>query len=198
MTTIYRNYSIARLGDKFVAKSSDDDCLLISTDQRRLHSAIDALWDSLEMGIEPNWFAGSTAIDLDSFGPESAPSSSDPPTKVRKISCPLFLASAVAVSAPLSYFMEIEKAHARIDVLLTIGVCAVAVAFGKKFALMATFVATIVFNFFAVEPLLSFTVPTFDEAILFLMNLIASWGIPELLKLRDWLGTLVKDRTPGT
>ncbi|MGX9944818.1 DUF4118 domain-containing protein [Bradyrhizobium denitrificans] len=199
MTTIYRNYRISKLGDQFVAQSVDDDCLLISTSQRRLNAAIDDLWSSLERGAEPAWFTGSSAIDVDTFGPESAASETDPPAaNTWTISYPLFLASAVLVSAPLSYFMALKHIPARIDVILAIGVVAVSVAFGKRFALMASVISAFVFNFFAIEPLLSFSIPTFEETIFWVVNVAASWGIPELIKLRDYLGSRVKDRTPRT
>jgi K+-sensing histidine kinase KdpD len=199
MTTIYRNYVVARVGDKFVAKSPDDECLLVSSQQQRLHAAIDDLWDSLEKGGEPAWFSGSSAIDLDTFGPEAVPSSSDPPEStprpVLRISYVAFVATAVAVSAPVSYFMETMCWPMRVDVLLTLGVCAVAVAFGRRYALIAAGIAAVVFNFCAVEPLLAFTVPTTSEIVLMAFNLIAALGIPELLKLRCLQAAQGKGRT---
>lgn len=200
MTTIYRNYRIAKLGDQYVAQSGNDEVLLISKDRRRLTIAIDDLWTSLELGVEPNWFSGNSAIDLDTFGPESAASETDPPARRldRKISCPAFIFSALVVSAPLSYFMAIEKVPTRIDVMLTIGICAVAVAFGQKFALLACMISAVVFNFFAVEPLLEFQFPTIDEALFSLMNLAMTWGIPKLFKLRDYLDSRGTDQTRDT
>src|SRR5436189_277931 len=119
----YRLYVVRRTGATFSAESadgerfkirstnrvrltraSDDECLLISTDRCRLNSAIDNLWDSLERGVEPAWFSGSSAIDLDTFGPETAAFGTAPPVlKSRTVSVPVFLLSAAMVSAPLSY-----------------------------------------------------------------------------------------------
>jgi K+-sensing histidine kinase KdpD len=187
MTTIYRNYQIAKVGDLYVAKDTDDECLLVSSDQQRLNAAIDDLWKSLERGVEPAWFSGSSAINLDTFGPESAPSDTDPPAPRRQkriVSYPMFCLTALLVSAPLSYFMETLAFHKRVDVMLAIGVCAVAVAFGRRFALMASVISALVFNFFVVEPLLAFTVPTWSEVAFLAMNVGASLGIPKLLNLR--------------
>jgi K+-sensing histidine kinase KdpD len=202
MTTIYRNYMIARLGDKFVARSTDDECLLVSTSQQRLNSAIDDLWDSLERGREPAWFTGSSAIDLDTFGPEAAPSSSDPPPNPTeggwKISYTTFSLSAVAFSLPLSYLIQTTWWPNRVDCMMTVGVCAVAVAFGRRFALLAALIATLEFNLVAVPPILEFSIPTFSEFGLVVMNLVAAIGIPELLKLRCLQAVPGRGRTRRT
>jgi K+-sensing histidine kinase KdpD len=203
MTTIYRNYLIARVGDKYVAKSGDEDCILVSTTQRRLYEAIDDLWLSLEKGAEPAWFTGSSAIDLDTFGPESVPSSSDPPaTRVRpgayRISYLTFALTAFCVAAPLSYIMEMMCFPKQVDVMLTVGVCAVAVAFGKRYALIAAAIATIVFNFIGVEPILSFSIPTAGELAFASMNILVAIGIPELLRMRFLQCLQGRGRTPNT
>jgi K+-sensing histidine kinase KdpD len=203
MTTIYRNYLIAHVGDKFVARSTDDECLLVASNQHRLNSAIDDLWDSLEKGYEPAWFTGSSAIDLDTFGPEAAPSSADPPDhRARRVSWtinyPVFALTALLVSAALSYVMEILNLATQVDVMLTMGVCAVAVAFGRKFAVIAAIISPVVFNFFAVEPFLAFTIPNMDDVAVISMNLLAAIGIPELLKLQCLQRLRGLDRTPDT
>jgi K+-sensing histidine kinase KdpD len=201
MTTIYRNYMIARLGDKFVARSTDDECLLVSTSQQRLNSAIDDLWDSLERGREPAWFTGSSAIDLDTFGPESVPSSADPPAsavrKEKTVSYLTFVVTALLVAGPLSFIVECYFPK-RVDTMLTLGVCAVAVAFGRNYALLLTAIAGIMYNFFVVEPLWDFSIPTLSEAVLWCFDAVAALGIPELLKLRCLQSLRGKDRTPCT
>jgi hypothetical protein len=188
VTTIYRNYTIARVGEKFVARSTDDDCLLVSSSQQRLNTAIDDLWDGLERGAEPAWFCGSSAIDVDTFGPQSAPSSSDPPSeaipKAYKVSYWMFALTAVLVSAPASYLFEVYAFPRRVDVLLSLGVCAVAVAFGRRYALLMTAIAAVVFNFCAIEPLLDFSIPSCSEAAFCALNVAASYIIPALIKWR--------------
>jgi hypothetical protein len=87
MTTVYRHYMIAKLGDVYVAQSEDDHCYMISRDLDRVSAAIDEVWTALERGREPAWFSSSTAIDLDHIaieaeaGPPAAkhPPPSDPP-----------------------------------------------------------------------------------------------------------------------
>jgi hypothetical protein len=201
MTTIYRNYTIARLGDKFVARSTDDECLLVSSNQQRLNAAIDDLWESLERGREPAWFTGSSAIDLDTFGPESVPSSGDPPASaVRKqytISYLTFAVTALLVAGPLSFIMECYFPK-RVDTMLTVGVCAAAVAFGRNYALLLTAVAGIMYNFFSADPILGFSIPTLSEVVLWCFDAVASFGIPELLKLRCLQPLRGKGRTPYT
>jgi len=187
MTTIYRNYVIARLGDRFVAQSQDDECLLIASTQHRLHNAIDDLWISLDNGGEPAWFAGNSAIDLDTFGPESVPSSSDPPARrveprVYKVSYLMFALSAVAVAAPLSYIFEVFLFPKRVDVLLTLLTCSVAVAHGRDFALVFSVVAAFVYNFCGVDPLLTFTMPSPSEFAFLVLNITASICLPMIIK----------------
>jgi K+-sensing histidine kinase KdpD len=202
MTTIYRNYVVARVGDKFVAKSQDDECLLVSSQQQRLHAAIDDLWDSLEKGTEPAWFSGSSAIDIDTFGPESVPSSGDPPAErappgMHKISYLAFGVTAILVAGPLSFLMECYFPK-RVDTMLTVGVCAVAVAFGRNYALLVTAIAGIMYNFFVADPILGFSIPTASEAVFWFLDLVAATAMPELLKLRCLQGRLGKDRTRRT
>lgn len=203
MTTIYRNYMIARVGDKFVAQSRDDECILVSSQQRRVHNAIDDLWSSLERGVEPAWFSGSTSIDLDTFGPESVPSSGDPPevqppARAYKVSYLAFALTAFAVAAPASYAMAVLAFPRQVDVMLSIGVCAVAVAFGKQYALIAAAIVALVYNLFAVEPLLTVTLPTASEFAFSAFNFLAAVGIPELLKLRGLQEKRERGRTGGT
>lgn len=190
MTTIYRNYTIARVGDKFVAQSEDDQCLMVSGQQHRLHTAIDDLWTSLDRGVEPAWFSSNSAIDLDVFGPESAPSSSDPPLasppKDYKVSYWTFGLSALFVSAPLTYLMEVSELFPRrVDVFLSIGVCAVAVGLGRNYALLATAIIAVVFNFFAMEPFLAFATPTWSEVVYLSCNLALATMIPALIDWRE-------------
>jgi hypothetical protein len=71
MTTMYRGYLIALVGEVYVAQSEDDQSYMISTDQSRLNSAIDEIWTALDKGVEPAWFSGSTAIDLDHLAIEA-------------------------------------------------------------------------------------------------------------------------------
>ncbi|WP_439357724.1 DUF4118 domain-containing protein [Bradyrhizobium sp. DASA03007] len=202
MATVYRNYVIARLGDKFVAQSRDDECILVSSTQQRLHTAIDDLWASLDRGVEPAWFSGSTSIDLDTFGPESVSSSADPPAptarpETHKISYWLFGLTTLLVSASLSYLMETFAFPMRVDAMLTLGVCAVAV-YGRRYALIATAIAALVLNFFATEPFLEFSMPTASEIAFSAFNLLASIGIPELLKKKCLQAKQEKGRTGRT
>jgi K+-sensing histidine kinase KdpD len=203
MTTIYRNYLIARLGDRFVAQSRDDECILVSVKQERLRTAIDDLWASLDRGAEPAWFSGSNSIDLDTFGPESVPSSSDPPAPVQKrrklkVGYLTFGISAVAVSAPIALLLDILKYEKRVDVMLAVGVCASAIAFGRNYALLLSVLALIVNNLCCVEPILVPTIPTFSEWLFFAINIAAAIGIPELLKLRCLQGSLGIGQTEDT
>lgn len=203
MTTIYRNYLIARVGDKFVAQSSDDECLLVSSTQQRLHTAIDDLWTSLEKGVEPAWFSGSTAIDLDTFGPDPAEASADPPVAqepapVRQISPWLFALSAVAVSVPIALLLEFMEWEARADVIFMLGVCATTIAFGRRYALMLSAVALFVNNVFCVDPVLTFTIPTVSEDIFFVLNILAVYCIPVVIAWSESRrGAVSSRRTPG-
>lgn len=187
MTTIYRNYLIARLGDKFVAQSQDDECILVSSNPQRLNTAIDDLWLHLEKGEEPAWFAGSSAIDLDTFGPESTPSSADPPAPAKepmKVSYLTFGLTALAVSAPTALALDLLQYEKRVDVMFAVGVCATAIAFGRRYALLLSFLALVVNNVCCVEPILTLTVPTLSEMIFLVVNVIASFAIPAILKWR--------------
>jgi K+-sensing histidine kinase KdpD len=201
MTTIYRNYLIARVGDKFVAQSEDDQCLMVSAQQDRLHIAIDDLWASLERGVEPAWFSGSSAIDLDTVGPESVPSIIDPPApavpKQYTINYLMFGVTAVLVAGPLSFLMECYFPK-RVDTMLTVGVCAVAVAFGRNYALLLTAVSGIMYNFFVADPILGFSIPTLSEAVLWIFDAVAALGIPKLLKLRCLQSLREKGQTRRT
>jgi K+-sensing histidine kinase KdpD len=198
MTTIYRNYEVARLNDTFVGQSDDDDSLLISRSHARLMQAIDQMWDCLDRGGSPTWFSGSSAIDLDivnldaAGGPESVPSETDPPKMPWLVPHWLFGFAALGVSAPVAFAMDFLKIDARIDVMLTLAVCAVALAFGRSYALVAAGISGFIVNFFAVEPWYVFSMPTGSEVVNILINFAAAWVIPMLVKeeerLRQWLG----------
>jgi K+-sensing histidine kinase KdpD len=197
MTTIYRNYEVSKLNDTFVGQSEDDESLLISRSYSRLTTGIDQMWDCLDRGGSPAWFSGSSAIDLDevsldaSGGPEAVASETDPPANEWKIPYWLFGCAALGISAPIAFAMDFLRVDARIDVIMTLGVCAVALAFGRNYALIAAGIATIITNFFAVEPLFHFSWPTISE----LWNGVIDFGvaviIPQLVKeevrFRRWL-----------
>jgi K+-sensing histidine kinase KdpD len=188
MTTTYRNYLIAKVGDVYVARG-DDEHYMISTDRLRLNTAIDEVWTALEHGREPAWFSGSAAIDLDHLAIEAEvvkPSvfmkaTEDSPKKVGYVT---FFATAVFVAAPLSMICN-ECLPKRVDTMLTLGVCAVAVTLGRNFALIATVIAALSYDFFVGEPLYSFSWPTWSEIGFWTFNLVASFGLPELLKRRE-------------
>lgn len=188
MATMYRNYEVAKLNDTYVGQSQDDESLLISRSHSRLMTAIDQMWKCLDRGDSPSWFSGSSAIDLDvvdldeTDGPESVPSETDPPKAEWRVPYWLFGFAALGVSAPVAFAMDFLKIDARIDVMLTLGVCAVALAFGRDYALMCAVISGLIVNFFAVEPLLTFTVPTISEVCNIGINLAAAWVIPMLVK----------------
>lgn len=186
MTTIYRNYDVSKLGDTFVGQSQDDENLMVSRSQQRLMSAIDQMWDSLERGSAPSWFSGSSAIDLDAInidGPESIPSETDPPpAKEWRVPYWLFGLAAFSVSAPVAYAMDFLQIDARIDVMLTLGVCAITLAFGRSYALIAAGIAGFIVNFFASDPLWTVTWPTLSEILNTLLNFAAVWVISWITK----------------
>jgi K+-sensing histidine kinase KdpD len=76
--------------------------------------------------------------------------------------------------------------------MLTLAVCAVALAFGRSYALVAAGISGFIVNFFAVEPWYVFSMPTGSEVVNILINFAAAWVIPMLVKeeerLRQWLG----------
>lgn len=188
MSTIYRNYIVAKVGDNFVAQSQEDDSFLLSKSQSRLMSAIDQLWAGLESGTSPPWFSGSSAIDLDAFDieestPESTPSETDPPA--RTIGYTTFGLSAILVAAPIAYLIHGLSIPVELDVFFTLAVCAVSVAFGREYALLLTALSAIVYNFCAVDPILWFTLPSWEEIAYILINVIAATAIPMIIKKRE-------------
>lgn len=188
MATVYRNYEVAKLNDTYVGQSEDDESLLISRSHARLVTAIDQMWDCLDRGGSPAWFSGSSAIDLDtvnldaSAGPESVASETDPPKPEWNAPYWLFGFAALGVSAPIAFAMDFLRIDARIDVMLTLGICAVALAFGRSYALMCAGISGFIVNFFAVEPLLAFTWPSFSEVANLLIDFSAAWVIPKFIK----------------
>lgn len=189
MTTIYRNYEVSKLNDTFVGQSQDDESLLVSRSYARLTAGIDQMWDCLDRGGAPAWFCGSRAIDLDvvtldaTGGPEAVPSETDPPKKEWKVPYWLFGCAALGVSAPVAFAMDFLQIDARIDVMMTLGVCAVALAFGRNYALIAAALSGFVVNFFAVEPILAFSWPfNASEIINIVINFAAALAIPKLVK----------------
>lgn len=188
MTTIYRNYEVSKLNDTFVGQSEDDESLLISRSYSRLTTGIDQMWDCLARGGSPAWFSGSSAIDLDEVcldatgGPEAVASETDPPAKEWHVPYWLFGFAAVGVSAPIAFAMDFLGVDARVDVMMSLGVCAVALAFGRNYALVAAAVAALITNFFSVEPLLHLSWPTYSEVANAMVDLAAAWFIPKLVK----------------
>ena len=188
MATIYRNYEVYKLNDTFVGQSQDDESLLISRSYSRLMAAIDQMWDCLDRGGAPAWFSGSSAIDVDDVnldatgGPEAVPSETDPPKKEWRVPYWLFGFAALGISAPVAFAMDFLRIDARIDVMMTLGVCAVALAFGRNYAMIAAALSGFVVNFFAVEPLLTFTIPSWSEITNIGINFAAAWAIPMLVK----------------
>lgn len=189
MATIYRNYEVSKLNDTFVGQSEDDESLLISRSYARLTAGIDQMWDCLDRGGAPAWFCGSSAIDLDDVsldatgGPEAVPSETDPPNGQWRVPYWLFGFATLGVSAPVAFAMDFLQVDARIDVMLTLGICAVALAFGRGYAMIAAVVASIIVNFFAVEPILHFSWPlNWSEIVNTIVNFVAAWVIPMLVK----------------
>ncbi|WFU52354.1 DUF4118 domain-containing protein [Bradyrhizobium pachyrhizi] len=184
MTTIYRNYDVAKLGDTFVGQSRDDESLMISRSHARLMAAIDQMWAGLDRGVVPAWFSGSSAIDLDAISldevtPEATPSETDPPaTKQWRVPYWMFGLAAFGVSAPIAFAMDFLQIDARIDVMLALGVCAAALAWGRSYALIVAVIAAIIVNFFAVDPLLTFSWPKWSEFLNIAVDLGAAFAIP--------------------
>jgi K+-sensing histidine kinase KdpD len=193
MATIYRNYDIAHVGDTFVGQSKDDESLLVSKNRTRVVTAIDQLWASLDRGVAPSWFSGSSAIDLDTVdlesdavelassdaGPESYASETDPP---RKISYTLFVVSALLVAVPLSFLLGFLSVPIELDVLFSIGVCAVTAAFGTPYGILLSVISAGVYNLFVIPPIFAFTVPCCAEWADIIFNVTAAIGIPWILK----------------
>jgi hypothetical protein len=186
MTTIYRNYLIAKVGDLYVAQSGDDECVLVSSNRQRLTLAIDDLWSSLERGFEPAWFSGSTAIDLDAYGPESNPSEPDPPPtyKGQLVGYLAFGATALLVSGLGATLMELSSFHERIDAIFTLAVCAVAIVLGSKYALFLSCLLALVFNFVEPPALFQFSTPCFGEMVHVVIDVVASIAIPMIVNDR--------------
>lgn len=187
MATVYRNYEVAKLNDTYVGQSQDDESLLISRSHSRLMTAIDQMWDCLDRGSSPAWFSGSSAIDLDAVDldatcPEAVASETDPPKGEWRVPYWLFGFAALGVSAPIAFLMDFLHVDTRIDVMLTLAICAVALAFGRNYALIVAGISGFIVNFFAVEPLLTFTLPTYSEIINIGINFVAAWAIPMLVK----------------
>lgn len=187
MATVYRNYEVAKLNDTYVGQSQDDESLLISRSHSRLMTAIDQMWGCLDRGSSPAWFSGSSAIDLDAVdldatGPEAVASETDPPKGEWRVPYWLFGFAALGVSAPIAFAMDFLQVWQRIDVMLNLGICAVALAFGRNYALIGAALSGFIVNFFAVTPFFTFTTPTCSEIINIAINFAAAWMIPLLVK----------------
>jgi K+-sensing histidine kinase KdpD len=205
-TTVYRNYLIAKVGDVYVAQSEDDDCYMISKDERRLNDAIDEIWTALDLGREPSWFSGSSAIDLDHVAIEAeVPSRHSVPVKPLLIGAPpsrishkYFFMSAFLVASALAFIGDV-CVPAAADDLMTVGVCATAVLFGRPYALVMAVASAVAYNFFLIEPIYQLTIPSGSEIFYACVNVGAACGIPELIKrqeqIRAWLARFRSGRT---
>lgn len=185
MTTIYRNYDVAKVGNNYVAQSEEEDAVMVSRDFARIRLAIDLLWDGVARGAKPVWFSTNTVLDLDSVdieATESVPSETDPPKQVKKISYTWFALSAFVVSIPLAGLLSLVKSSAETEILFTFAVCAVAVAFGRGYALLMCGLSALLYNVFIIEPSMTLTAPTAAELAYILLNILASIAIPMIMK----------------
>ncbi|WP_316207350.1 DUF4118 domain-containing protein [Bradyrhizobium sp. SZCCHNR3118] len=154
--------------------------------------AIDQMWNSLEHGTAPRWFSGNSAIDLDSIrlDPERSPISSasetHPPVRDCTASYWSFGLAAIAVAVPLAFLMDQCAIWTRIDVMLSLAVCAAAIGLGRGYALTLAFISGFVVNFFAMPPLMSFSIPTPSEIAYVLMNICAAVMIPKIVMGEIW------------
>jgi K+-sensing histidine kinase KdpD len=78
--------------------------------------------------------------------------------------------------------MDFLQIDARIDVMMTLAVCAVALAFGRNYALIAAGLSGFIVNFFSTEPVFAFSIPAYSEIINVAINFGAAWLIPKLVK----------------
>jgi hypothetical protein len=182
----YRSYDISKLGDSFVAQSSDgeDDTALVSVSLSRIYQAIDQLWITLEKGKRPAWFVG-TSIDLDSVTAECFPSDTDPPLGGTNIISLIRFISVVFITAtPLAYLIHRFMEDSEPALIFTLGICAVAVCYGTVPALLLSLLSAAAYNLVVVPPELQFTMPCANEVFFIAINLVISIGLPTLIKFQ--------------
>jgi Domain of unknown function (DUF4118) len=167
----YRNYTISRMGSKFVAKSNDGyEVALGSIDVRRLIFAIDELWDGLDKEETPEWFKPFQIQALDLDKPEVArylPAIAEPAqanaSLVRRIACALLVLFVVVPVVALALYT--------IDM-----------TFGVVPALAASVLSAVIYNLWILPPLWKFSVPTAGEIVYLMIKVVASISIPFALR----------------
>ncbi|WGD50742.1 DUF4118 domain-containing protein [Bradyrhizobium sp. CB1650] len=193
---------VSRNGANYVARSLDDgdDLALVSRDVERITQAIDQLWDGLENGIPPDWLGDST-IDLDEpsvaehFGVAAQPRPLDSYKDKRFAQIVLALAMT-AIAVPLAICMHVHLSECEPEIVFTLAVSAVAMI-DMMPALLLSMFSALAFNFSIVPPESAFTMPTREEIVYFLINIMVSIAIPLLL---SWIGGVRRAlvRTPNT
>lgn len=197
----YRGYGVSANGCNYVARSLEDgdDFCLVSRDVERITQAIDQLWDALEDGIPPDWLMDST-IDLDEpsvaehFGVAAQPRPLDRYKDQRSAQVLLALAM-VSIVVPLAVLMHFKLSDCEPEIVFTLAVSAVAMI-DMMPALLLSVLSALAFNFTIVPPETTFTKPTREEIVYFLINITASIAIPLLL---SWIGGArrARVRTPS-
>ena len=150
-------------------------------------------------GKPPAWFRDAAAIDLDE------PSISEsfvekvetaPPIKYERTGQIMFALAVLAIAAPASLLMRCELSECEPEIVFTLAVCAAAMI-GTLPALLLSVFSALVFNYSVVPPESAFTIPTREEIVYFLINILVSIGIPLFL---SWVieGRKERVRTPNT
>lgn len=197
----YRGYGVSANGCNYVARSLDDgdDFALVSRDVERIAQAIDQLWDALEDGIPPDWFRDST-VDLDkpSVAEHLAVAAQPRPLKYKyqRVGQILLALAIFSIAVPLALFMHFQLSDCEPEIVFTLAVSAVAMI-DMVPALMLSVFSALAFNFTIVPPETTFTPPTREEIVYFLINIIASVAIPLFL---NWIVAVRRARahTPST
>jgi hypothetical protein len=196
----YRAYQIANENGLYIGRSMDEETFALgSTSVLRVMRAIDTLWHGLETNRSPAWLTQDAYINLDhpsldeqfqtagtaeqsgQFTFETSPSEVDPP-KWRSL---LFVLAAIAVAAPLSFFMHQVLVTSEPAIILTLAVTAVALTYGTNPAVLLTLFSMLFYNLCIVPPALAFSVPTSHEIVYAAINVGISVAIPWLFGTRQ-------------
>ena len=198
----YRSYLIDTDDGWFIAKSLDDEpCEIGSRQLVRVMRAIDMLWDALEDNAVPQWLTPSGSINLDQqvidsrtiF--ETAPSEVDPPSWKTV----LMILAAIGFAMPVALLANKYVAGLEPEIIFTLIVMAIALAFGTPQAITASFIFATAFNYFFQPQPWQFESPGVVELIYLMINLGLSVALPWLFGPRSQrAGKSASDRTRRT
>jgi K+-sensing histidine kinase KdpD len=199
----YRGYGVSPNGSNYVARPLDDgdDFVLVSCEVERITQAIDQLWEALANGDSPEWF-GDSAIDLDEPSiaehfDERAQPIRQPNAKHQRVGQIVFALSMLAVATPLAMFMHFVLSECEPEIVFTLAVCAAAMIGTTLPAIILSVIAAGVYNFSHMPPVGTFTGPTREEVVYFLINILVAAAVPMFM---EWLAEVrrARVRTPST